>query len=132
MVWIVAGLSNEAMKKLDAHYIFKSMAFRNFSTSELVSSKFCFIYNDTRKHLDQLDDLFDQLWTMSTVLDDSLAIGTFVGYMEVARLAPVTAAIKTFAERDLNWADASSELIKKARNMVMGSKSNQAPTVDHH
>lgn len=39
---------------------------------------------------------------MNTVLDDLLAIGVLVASIEVAELLPVTTAIKTLAEKDLN------------------------------
>lgn len=49
---------------------------------------------------------------MDTVLGDGEAICILVALIEVSDLSPVTAAIKTLADKDLAWEDMSSRLIE--------------------
>lgn len=52
---------------------------------------------------------------MDTVFDDSLDIGILVASIEVSELFSVTAATKTFADKDLTWEDVSIHLIEEMK-----------------
>lgn len=65
---------------------------------------------------------------MKTVLDDALAIGILVSSIAVTKLTPITAVIKTMAEKDLVLEDVSSRLIEEC-NALKGSHNRDRAAV---
>lgn len=51
-------------------------------------------------------------------LEESLATRILVVFLEVARLHPVTAAIKMLAEEDINWEDVTSRLLEESNTLL--------------
>lgn len=122
----VIGLPHVMLQKLDARYDSKSTATRISKMAELVCVKFTNAREDISKHVDRLAGLLEQLRSMNTPLPDSLAIGILVASIEVSELTPVTAAIKTLADKDLNWEEVSSRLIEECKALRTSSGKDRA------
>lgn len=90
------------MKKFDSRYNSKSTATHISQMAELLSIRYRSVQEDMAKHVDRMAGLLEQLRSMSTMLDDSLAIAIIFASIEMAELLPITAAITTLADRDLN------------------------------
>lgn len=95
------GQPQSMMKKLDAYYVSKSTSTLVSKMSELVSVQYKNVGEDIEKHIDGVAELLEQLGSMDAVLSDVLAFGILVASIEVMELAPVTATIKTIAEKNI-------------------------------
>ena len=132
---IVSALSDQALRvvrsvmsnpkdmleKLDRRYDSKTTASKIAKMSELVSMRYTSIRDDMARHVDRMAALIEQLRSMKTTLDDSLAIGILVASIDVPSLLPITAAIKTLAESDINWEDVTSRLIEESKTLTSSS-----------
>ena len=118
----VIGDPVQMMAKLDDRYDSKTIATRISKMSELVSLKYTSLRDDVGKHIDKLAGIIEQLRSMGTNFDDSLAIGILVASIEVPELGPATAAIKTLADKDVKWEDVCARLIDESKTMKSGSR----------
>lgn len=118
----VIGNPLKMMAKLNDRYDSKTIASRISTMSELVSIKYTSLGDDIDKHIDKVEGLIEKLRAMGTVFDDSLAIGILVASIDLPEMAPATAAIKTLADKDVNWESISSRLIDEAKNLKSGTR----------
>ena len=105
------------LSKLDKRYDSKTTASRILRMTELVSMRYTNIRDDMSVHIDKMAGLVEQLRSMGTTMDDTLAIGILVSSIEVTELLAVTASIKTLAESDINWEAVSSRFIEEVHTL---------------
>ena len=105
VVRTVIEITTEMLTKLERRYESKSTASNIAKMSELVSMRFTSLTDDLSGHIDRMAGLLEQLFSMGSGVADSLAISILVASIEVPLLQPVTAAIKTLAESNINWED---------------------------
>lgn len=108
----------EMIAKLYERYNSKSTANRISKMVQLMSIKFVSIHDDISEHIYRLTELLEQLQSMGTMLDNTLSVGILVASIQVAELAPVTAATKTLAESDLKWESVRNRLIEKTQTLT--------------
>lgn len=94
--------------------------------AQLISVKLTNAWEDRSKHVDQLAVLKQQLRAMCTPLPDSLAIKILVAIVEVSEITPGTTAIRSLAEKDINWKDFSSLLIEECKVLKKSPGVNKA------
>lgn len=107
----------QMMVKLDARYDNKPTAAKISKMSELVSIDYTDTGRDIRKHIDKLAGLVAQLKAMKTSINDTLAVGIIIASIKHPALAPVTAAIKTLADKDITWDGVAASLIEARRDV---------------
>ena len=115
VVRTVIGIPTGTLTKLDQRYDSKSTASKIAKMSELVSMRYTSLKEDLSGHIDRMAGLLEQLSSMGTSVADSLAIGILVASVEVPQLQPVTAAIKTLAENNINWEDVTNHLFEEQK-----------------
>lgn len=69
---------------------------------KLVSLMCTSLGDDMDKHIDKLDGIVEQIRTMGTSFDQSLAIGILVASIDVPERNPSTTVIKTLTDKDVN------------------------------
>lgn len=94
--------------------------------AELVAVMFSHARDDMSQHIDRLYGFIENLRSLDTVFDDSLALGILVASTEVSELFPITAAINTRAGKDPSWYDVSSRLIEEAKDLQSGNGRDRA------
>ena len=60
-----------------------------------------------------MEALLEQLKSMRTGIEDTVAVGILVASIEVTALLSVTEAIKTLAESDITWESVSERLLEE-------------------
>lgn len=118
----VIGNPSDMMEKLDSRYDSKTTASRIAKMSELVGTRFTNLNADMSAHVDKMAGLIEQLRSMGTTFDDSLAIGMLVASIEVSELFAVTASIKTLSADSVNWEQVSNRLIEETKTITSGSR----------
>lgn len=116
VVRTVIGKPYQMLAKLDARYDSKSTSSKISKMSDLVSMRYSTLKEDISKHIDRMRATTEQLANMGTIVQEPLAIGILVASIDVTALRPVTAAIKTLAERDLTWDTVTERLIEEAKS----------------
>lgn len=120
----VIGDPSEMLSKLDRRYDSNSTASKIVKMSELVSTKYTSLREDMAKLVDRMTALVEQLRSMGTVFDESLAIDILVVSIDVFDLQLVTAAMKTLADADITWEEVSNRLIEEAKHRSSYSASS--------
>lgn len=109
------------LAKLDLRYDSKSSAAKIAKRGELVSVRYTSAQNDMIKHVCSLAGLVEQLAKGGPPLDSTLAVRILEASIHVDKLMPVTAFIKTLAEKDLNREDFSSHFIEEEKSLRSGN-----------
>lgn len=74
VVRFLAGNPTEMLHKLDARYDSRSTASKIAKMSEMVNNRFSSLHDDITTHCDNMAGLIEQIRSMGTTFDDSLAI----------------------------------------------------------
>ena len=69
--------------------------------TELESARFVNIKSDITKHIDRMASILEQVKAMDVKIENAIQIGLLIASIDVLELRPVTAAIKTLAEKDI-------------------------------
>lgn len=118
----VIGNPVDMLEKLDARYDSRSTATKISKISELVSVRYTNVKHDITKHIDRMAALQEQLKSMEAIMDDAVQVGILIASIDVLELTPVTAAIKTLAEKDITWETVTERLIEEWRGLTNAHK----------
>ena len=115
---VVQDVSDNPAKmlaKLDERYNSKTMSAKISKMAEFVSMHYSDRSQDISKHIDAMASVARALRSAGVTLDDTMAVGVLIASIKVSRLAPVVAAIKTVAYKDMTWDKVATRPIEEWR-----------------
>lgn len=90
--------------------------------SEFVYLNYTSLRDDMYKHIDNPNGIIEQVGAMETSLHVSFDIGVLFPSVDALKLNCTTFAIKTMADKDVNWEDVSARHIDESKRIKHGSK----------
>ena len=117
---VVQGVSDNPalmLAKLDERFNSKSTAAQISKMAELVSMHYTERKDDISTHIDRMAALIEKLKGMGLAMSDTMAIGILVASINVSKLSPVVAAIKTVPSADMKWDTVATRLIEDWKDL---------------
>ena len=107
----VVGKPFDMLQKQDPRYASTTTASKISTMADLVSMKFRSSGRSLASHIDKMAGLLEKLKSMKSDVDDVLATGILLAFVDVPELNPVIAALKTLAEEDITWDTVTTRLL---------------------
>ena len=124
----VIGFPFRMMEKLDARYNSRTTASKISKMGLLFSMKLERTSGSLEEHVDRMADIIDQLRSMNTTVEESLAVGVLLSSIVAPELQNVTAAIRTLADDNLTWEVATERLLDEHRTLLRNDSDDENAT----